>query len=79
MCKLFPKSIRNHIKWNIGILDHATFLKKLKKDKFYPETIIDIGANQGEFSELGRNIYPDSKILMIEPNENHIEVLIIKH
>lgn len=39
--------IKNYIKYNIGILDHSMLLKKLKKAKFYPETIVDIGANQG--------------------------------
>ena len=63
MFKFFPRTIKDYIKFNIGILDHSTLLKKPKTD------------NQGEFSELARNIYPNSKILMIEPNENYIEML----
>ena len=47
ICKLFPKEIKSYIKFNMGILDHSKLFKKLKKDKFYPETIVDISANQG--------------------------------
>lgn len=31
MSKYFPKAIKDYIKFNIGILDHSTLLKKLKK------------------------------------------------
>lgn len=39
------------------------------KDKYFvPETILDIGANVGQFYELCQSVFPESKILSIEGN-----------
>ena len=31
MCKYFLKAIKDYIKFNMGVLDHSTLLKKTKK------------------------------------------------
>jgi trans-aconitate methyltransferase len=46
-----------------------SYLLDLKKI-YNPNAILDIGAHSGEFSKLCNQIWPDSKILMIEGNEN---------
>jgi FkbM family methyltransferase len=35
---------------------------------FSPRSIIDVGAYQGGWSEMARSIWPDSSIVMVEPN-----------
>jgi len=35
---------------------------------FSPRTIIDIGAYEGDWSVTAKDIWPDSKIIMVEPN-----------
>ena len=45
------------------------YLLKLK-NKFTPNSILDIGANIGEFSIFCNKIWPSSNLLMIEGNDN---------
>ena len=40
----------------------------LKGKGYYPKSIIDIGANLGQFYNLVKSIYPDSKVLSVEGN-----------
>src|SRR5262245_26297157 len=48
---------------------------------FSPRDIVDVGAYQGQWSTMARSIWPDSSIVMIEPNrENtvHLQALAAK-
>jgi FkbM family methyltransferase len=45
-------------------------LNLLKYLGFIPRTILDIGAYIGEWSKMAREIWPNSKIFMIEANED---------
>lgn len=75
LCKIFPKSIKNWIKINSNIYDHSIILNKIKVNGFYPNTIIDIGAHQGEFTVLASSTFCNSKVLMVEGNEDYFECL----
>ena len=46
------------------------YLIELKNRGFYPKSILDIGANVGEFGKFCKNLFPTSNILMIEGNDN---------
>ena len=43
----------------------------LKKSGFYPRTILDIGAQVGDFGVPVHEIWPEAKIFMIEANKDH--------
>ena len=43
-------------------------LAALASRGFVPKTIIDVGAFEGESSKMARRLWPQSQILMIEPN-----------
>ena len=45
---------------------HET-LSKLKNLGFNPSNILDIGAYHGHWSEMAKNIFPNSRITMVEP------------
>lgn len=47
---------------------------KLHKVKF--DSVLDIGAHRGKWTTEFKKEYPDSKVLMIEANEDHINDLI---
>lgn len=47
----------------------------LKNSGFTPRTILDIGAHQGSWSKLVRQIWPESTIFMIEANTDHKQEL----
>lgn len=51
--------------------DQWGVFKKLKECGFNPSQTIDIGANVGAWSRSFHNIFPESKILMIEGNQEH--------
>ena len=46
-------------------------LELLKKSGFYPRTILDIGAQVGDFGVPVHEIWPEAKIFMIEANQDH--------
>lgn len=43
-------------------------LSAMAKRGFCPRTIVDVGAFEGDWSRLAREIWPQSRILMFEPN-----------
>lgn len=46
-------------------IEHKNILKNLQNSQL--KTIIDIGANRGQFSILSREYFPDAKIIAFEP------------
>jgi FkbM family methyltransferase len=45
---------------------------------FQPSTIVDVGAFQGDWSKLVRQIWPASRLFMIEPNlANHAQLVAV--
>jgi FkbM family methyltransferase len=48
-------------------VEHTKVFKNLKKTKFL--SIIDIGANRGQFALIARNYYPNANIISFEPLE----------
>lgn len=74
-CKFIPRSLKQYIKTNLGIIDHSICLDKLKGQGFLPATILDVGANEGQFSDLAGSIFNQSKVLMIEPNDQYSKIL----
>jgi FkbM family methyltransferase len=47
---------------------------RLKKLKFVPDIIFDMGANVGVFSRFARELFPDAKIISIEPDNDNCKV-----
>jgi FkbM family methyltransferase len=43
-------------------------LSAMAKRGFSPRTVVDVGAFEGDWSRLAREIWPQSRILMFEPN-----------
>jgi FkbM family methyltransferase len=55
-------------------LDRSTrgtksFLKTLAKQGFAPQTIVDIGANYGSWSQIASSVFKNAKFFLIEPQE----------
>jgi FkbM family methyltransferase len=43
------------------------FLEDIRARGFFPETILDVGANQTRWSRLAKGIFPEASFLLIEP------------
>ena len=50
-------------------------LVKLREEGFYPEKILDVGANIGQFFLTVKSTFPKSQVLSIEGNPNCEELL----
>lgn len=62
-----PRSLIASIKWTKFSLTSFRMLTSLNKQGLCPRTIIDVGANVGQFAIASANIYPVSKIYSFEP------------
>lgn len=55
--------------YDYALAPHMTYgLTALAKRGFLPATIVDVGAFQGEWSRTVRQIWPNCRLLMVEPN-----------
>jgi len=52
---------------------------ELKKSTFEPNSILDIGANIGQTADIMRKVWPNSKLLLIEGNEDCYADLYVKN
>ena len=53
---------------------HKKRLEELKK-YFYPKTILDLGAYEGEWAKMAKEVFPDSSLIMIEANVDKTDIL----
>jgi len=61
---------------DIAIFEEIFLIKEYDKIKFErAKIIIDAGANIGLFAVLMKNIYPEAKIVCIEPDIENVEIL----
>ncbi|MEO5910957.1 MAG: FkbM family methyltransferase [Pelobium sp.] len=74
MMKAFLKQIiPNHWKQNwrrsLGVPDQESSFTRLKNLGFKPQIILDIGAYEGHWAQLFLKEFPESKIMMLEGQE----------
>jgi FkbM family methyltransferase len=65
LLKLLPHKLYRDALFNCGVapvIDHEKLLKPLSC-----KTVIDIGANKGQFALMSRHCFPDAKIISFEP------------
>ena len=65
LLKLLPHKLYRGALFNYGVapvIDHEKLLKRS-----YYKTIVDIGANKGQFALVSRYCFPEAKILSFEP------------
>lgn len=70
-----PFNIRVKIKHSFNIPMMEWSLLNLKNNGFYPKNILDIGAYEGGWTKMIKKIYPNSKVLMIEPLPSKVNKL----
>lgn len=46
---------------------------RIRQLKFIPDVIFDLGANVGTFSRFARELFPESTIIAVEPDDQNIE------
>src|SRR6476620_1012198 len=53
------------LKGSIGVME--SFLQHLKAVGFKPSSVLDVGANDAEWSRLAKKFFPGAKFILIEP------------
>ena len=53
----------------------ATSLAALVARGYAPRTVIDVGANRGQWTQLARPIFPDAEFVLLEPQPSCAEAL----
>lgn len=43
------------------------FLKNIRSKGFYPKSILDVGANRGEWSRNAKSVFRDAQFFLVEP------------
>lgn len=43
------------------------FLKNIRSKGFYPKSILDVGANRGEWSRNAKSVFKDAQFFLVEP------------
>lgn len=51
---------------------------RLKELKFVPDVIFDIGANIGIFTQYAKDMFPEAKIIAVEPDNENYNTFIMK-
>ena len=64
--KIFPFKFKRKIKEHLGVPSLHWSLHNLKRKNFIPQVIIDIGAYEGFWTEDVLEVFPSSKVLMVE-------------
>jgi len=65
--QLVPERIRRWVKRSAGVPSTEAALWRLKSLGFDPATVIDVGANVGEWTRMCKRLWPKASVLMIEP------------
>jgi FkbM family methyltransferase len=63
---IFPFSFKRSVKEHLGVPSLHWSLQNLKQKGFNPTQVVDIGAYEGGWTKDFLEVYPQSKILMIE-------------
>jgi len=55
--------------------DMRPFLEYCRWLGFRPQSIVDVGANRGEWSRMAADVFPDAEFLLVEPQREMAEPL----
>jgi FkbM family methyltransferase len=64
---LLPERLKWKIKVALGVPDMEASLIKLRRNGFRPRKVVDVGAYTGEWTQMCRRLFPDARVLMVEP------------
>lgn len=65
--KYLPESWKERVRARAGAVTVAARLRNLRRAGFSPRQIIDGGAYRGEWAALARDVFPESELLLVEP------------
>jgi FkbM family methyltransferase len=73
--RLAPARLKWKIKVALGVPNMEASLLHMKRNGFCPKTVIDVGAYTGTWTRMCRGLFPDARVLMIEPQSRLRQML----
>jgi FkbM family methyltransferase len=73
--RLFPEHVKRRLKDHLGVPSVRTSLVALRRNGFSPKVVLDIGAYRGEWTQLCKEVWRDSAVLMIEAQPSRLPAL----
>jgi FkbM family methyltransferase len=72
---LLPDSIKQRVKTALGMPGVESTMASMKRNGFAPSIVIDIGAFKGAWTRVCKRVFPESHVLMIEPQASRLDDL----
>lgn len=64
----YKGAVKAFLKWKIFSMASFKIISRAKLAGVHPSTIVDVGANIGQFSVTAANIFPNATLVSIEPD-----------
>jgi len=71
LANLFVRGLPECERFRLGLPFLIGLLENLKRNGFAPRTIIDLGANVGEWSRMASQVFPSSRYIMIDADPDN--------
>jgi FkbM family methyltransferase len=71
LANVFVKGLPESERFRLGLPYVMGMLENLKKNGFAPQTVIDVGANVGDWSRMTSQVFPSAQFFMIEGNPDN--------
>jgi FkbM family methyltransferase len=66
---VLPQTIRNGLAVHLGKPDLRFSLMQLRRFGFFPHHVLDIGAYRGEWARVVLEVWPETSVLCVEPQQ----------
>jgi FkbM family methyltransferase len=73
--KYLPDAWKERLRVRAGAITLASRLQNLRRAGFRPKEIIDAGAFRGDWTRVARGVFPEARVLLIEPQSDCGEAL----
>lgn len=70
--RLVPEALKRRVKRRLGCPDHEATLARMKAVGFSPRVVIDVGAHHGAWTRLCKRMFPECRVLMVEPQKDSL-------
>jgi len=67
VAQLLPPKVVLSLKERLHVPDVEISLRRLQRAGFAPRAVIDVGANIGDWTRLCRRVFPEVRVLAVEP------------
>jgi FkbM family methyltransferase len=71
LANLFVGGLPESLQFRLGLPTMIGLLENVKKNGFAPQTIIDVGANVGNWSRTACQVFPSAQFFMIDGNTDN--------